>query len=913
MLVREIRAHPSRFSRVLPLELRRAPLLYTAAMLSLGVAASQWWRPAALLVCATGLCIAIAAIALRCAPRLATATTLVTWFLLGWTLGVLHPRSTADSTILPYADGMRREVIATVLAVQPLAQRDGTESADPLRFGEQAPDQEPSAPEQTRYTADLRLSAVEELNPDVASMTPTTATARVTLSGSDGAALRCGEELRTVLRLYRPRQFRDPGVWQYGEWLATQEVSATGTAVPGRLTQMAMRAPPLMCRVQQIRMWAASQRLHDFAAWQHTQAWLPRVMRWSEADAAAWSAMLFGDRSALTHSLRASFEQTGTFHLFVVSGMHLGLVAWVVFALAERLRSPRLLTVLLTALATCGYALLTGFGEPVQRALFVTLAFLLAQAIGRERNALNAVGAAVLAMLLVRPQAIRDTAFQMTVLIALTLAGIAIPLLDRTIAPYARACRRLHLLRLDRRLPPHVAQFRVRLRWMARELGLTFGSWTGTALVGLVRAGMALLSLSVLSAVIELTMALPMAVYFHRFTALALPSNLLVMPLILPLTVCGIPAFLLSLISYPVALLAAAPAALLLHVAGGMVRSLAAIHVADLRTPGPPTSVALALVACMALCIALLRSRPRVAGWAAVALACAVAVGTVLGARHLLPARALQVAAIDVGQGDALLLIAPNGKTMLIDAGGQVGPEEGAHQQQRGADFDIGEQVVSPYLWHRGISRLDVLALSHAHMDHLGGMSAVLSNFRPRELWLSEDVSSDRLHALIAQARAQGTDVRWLHAGQRQQWQQVEMDVLSPRTDYQPGSAPANDDSLVLRAVFGRSSALLAGDAELPSEDAMLAAHLLSPVTLLKVGHHGSMTSTSEPFLDALAPRVAVISCGRGNHFGHPRMPVLQRLSEHHVLTSRTDTMGAVEYTLHEDGSVTTAVPPLTD
>ena len=619
--------------------------------------------------------------------------------------------------------------------------------------------------------------------------------------------------------------------------------------------------------------------------------------------------MLVGDRGALTHSLRANFERTGTFHLFVVSGMHIGLGAAIVFWLADRLRCGRVLTALLTALATSGYALLTGFGEPVQRALFMTLVFLVAQAIGRERNALNAVGAALLAMLLVRPQSLRDSGLQMTVLIALTIAGIAVPLMERTVGPYARACRNLPLLRLDRRLPPHVAQFRVRLRWIARELELTYGRWASRVLLALVRAAFFLLSITLVSFITELTMAVPMAFYFHRFTAFALPANLLVIPLLMPLMVCGILTFLLSLIAYPIAIVVAAPAALLLHSAAWLVRSLAALHGADLRTPGPPVLAALGLATCIGACILLLRLPRRGVGWTAVVLACGVSAGTVLFARHIEPPRALQVTAIDVGQGDSILLTAPSGQAMLIDAGGIVGPEQDAHQHGTENSFDTGEEVVSPYLWHRGIARLDVLVLSHAHMDHLGGMSSVLRNFRPRELWLSVDVPSERLHELIAEARSQGTMVRFLRAGNERMWQQVRLDVLGPQPNYTPGDTPTNDDSLVLRATYGRSSALLAGDAELPSENAMLAAHLLTPVTLLKVGHHGSMTSSSEAFLDALAPRVAVISCGRGNHFGHPRMPVLQRLGERHALTARTDTMGAIQYTLGEDGSMSTTVP----
>ncbi|WP_419804172.1 ComEC/Rec2 family competence protein [Terriglobus sp.] len=909
MLGREVHAHPSRFSRVMPLELRRAPLLYVAAVFAMGIAASQWWRPGALLVSGTAICLLIAGVALWKAPRLAIISALSAWFMLGWSLGVLHPRSSTDRALLPYTDGLRREVVATVVSVQPLPTRSDEQDADPLHFGEQAADQEAGATEQIRYTADLQLRQIERLDPDVVTMPDAAGTARVVLAGLDGAALQCGSNVRAVLRLYRPREFRDPGVWRYGDWLAEQQVSATGTAVPSHVwvTQNAQSAP-LSCRFQQVRTWADG-RLHNFAAWQRSKAWLPAVLRWNASDVAAWTAMLFGERGALTHRLRADFERTGTFHLFVVSGMHIGLVAAAVFWLADRMRCGRLLTTLLTALATSGYALLTGFGQPVQRALFMTLVFLLAQASGRERNALNAVGAAVLAMLLVRPQSLRDSGLQMTVLIALTIAGIAVPLLERTVAPYARACRNLPLLRLDRRLPPHVAQFRVRLRWLATELELSCGRWASLALLAFVRAAFALLVATLVAFITELTMALPMTFYFHRFTAFALPANLLVIPLLVPLMICGILSFLLSLVSYPLAMVAAAPAALLLHGAAWLVRALASLHGANLRTPGPTLAATVALAASVGLCVVLLRLRRPAFAWAAVALACGVSVGTIVFARHMRPPLAFRVTAIDVGQGDSVLLTAPNGQALLIDAGGIVGPERNLRQNNAGDAFDTGEEVVSPYLWHLGISRLDVLALSHAHMDHLGGMSAVLRNFRPRELWLSVDVPSERLHTLLAEARAQGTAIRFLRAGSHVEWQQVHLDVLGPQPAYAPGLVPTNDDSLVLRAAYGRSSALLAGDAELPSEEAMMAAHLLSPVTLLKVGHHGSMTSSSAPFLDALEPKVAVISCGRGNHFGHPRMPVLERLGQHHALTARTDTMGAVQYTLHSDGSVTTLIP----
>ena len=263
--------------------------------------------------------------------------------------------------------------------------------------------------------------------------------------------------------------------------------------------------------------------------------------------------------------------------------------------------------------------------------------------------------------------------------------------------------------------------------------------------------------------------------------------------------------------------------------------------------------------------------------------------------------------AIDVGQGDSILLVAPNRSTMLIDAGGQVGSENAV----RRTSFDTGQSVVSPYLWTRGLRRLDVIVLTHAHMDHLGGMLATLQNFHSRELWLSVDADSDTLRALTAEASATGVAVRHLHAGDQPAWAGGTLDVLAPETDRASGQEPVNDDSLVLRVRYGKASVLLEGDAEHPSEERMQAAGELQPVTLLKAGHHGSMTSTSSAFLAAVRPRAAVISCGRGNRFGHPRLPVLQRLQDVHVQTARTDTMGAVQYLLHADGTLETHFPAI--
>jgi competence protein ComEC len=527
---------------------------------------------------------------------------------------------------------------------------------------------------------------------------------------------------------------------------------------------------------------------------------------------------------------------------------------------------------------------------------------------GRQRNALNALGAAILVMLALRPEALTEAGFQMTVLAILAIAGIAIPISERTVAPFARTLRDIGTVRNDPYLQPRLTQMRVSLRWLGRSIASRSLPRTGTTWLQrmpslLVRGALMLCELVLITLITEIVMALPMAMYFHRVTPFAAPANLLALPLIGVLMACAVTTFLASLLHPVLAVAPAALTALSLHAVTFIINALSGLHGADLRTPSP--DLWLALLAFFVWCSAmyLLHRAARIAGLAALAL---VPLGLLLVLYPRAPRLhrgSLEFTAIDVGQGDSLLLVSPDAKTMLIDAGGPTGTSAPSDENA----FDVGEEVVSPYLWSRGLRRLDILVLTHAHSDHIGGMLAVLRNFQPHELWLSVDADSPQLRALLQEAAAIGIAVRQFHAGDRKEWGGTHIQVLSPTANYLPKKPSTNDDSLVLRIEYGKSSVLSEGDAEHTSESAMLAAHLL-PVTLLKVGHHGSNTSTSAEFIASLHPVAAVISCGLGNRFGHPRMEVLERLQASGVRTARTDDMGAVQYLLSADGRIETHV-----
>jgi competence protein ComEC len=255
----------------------------------------------------------------------------------------------------------------------------------------------------------------------------------------------------------------------------------------------------------------------------------------------------------------------------------------------------------------------------------------------------------------------------------------------------------------------------------------------------------------------------------------------------------------------------------------------------------------------------------------------------------------LEMTAIDVGQGDSLLVRFPDGKQMIVDGGGIP-----AFGHQARSQLDIGEDVVAPYLWSRSIRRVDVIALSHAHDDHAGGLPALVQDFRPKEIWTGATPPSPTWNLICEKAAKSGARIVPLEAGSRLAFGGAHVDVLAPPTGYVPSDTPKNNDSLVLRLEYGHHTFLLSGDVERPIERRMLEDAALSRADVLKVAHHGSKTSSTDAFLDAVQPVFAVISVGKDNTYGHPNKEVVARLLEHHASVFRTDEDGLI--TIRTDG-----------
>jgi competence protein ComEC len=701
-----------------------------------------------------------------------------------------------------------------------------------------------------------------------------------------------------VARPLQPETYHDPGAWSREDFLLDQGITATATVPLDQVERLGpARGLLLPCRIAAFQHTSSARLLALPAAMRR----LPAPLRLSQDDAIMLAAMVTGDRTYLTHSLRVGFERTGSFHMLVVSGFHLAIVAGFLFWSARRLRLPRVPATLLTIAASFGYALFTGFATPVQRSLWMVTLYLLARLVYRERSPLNTIGFAALCLLALSPRSLFESSLQMTLLAVVAIGGVALPLLQASIHPYLTATRDLRLTEIDGKLAPRQAQFRLALRAFAADvetawIGPLGGRFAWRVFPWTVRWILRIGELLAVSCIVELAMTLPMAIYFHRITVFALPVNVFILPLLAVLMPAAL-ATLLALAVWPAAaVFPGAIVAVFLHFGAGLVRLFGSLPYGDFRIPAPLLGQSAAFCALLAAAIVLARGGrwARRAAWAALVMAAGAAV-LPRPVQH--PRNALLVEAIDVGQGDSLLLITPEGKTLLVDGGGFGGGPRQAPQ-----DFDIGEQVVSEALWSRGIRRLDAVALSHAHSDHMGGLPSVLHNFRPAELWVGNNPRVAAYEALLNEAAELHIRVKTLRAGDSFPLGETQVSVLAPFASYRPGPEPGNNDSLVMRVAFGATSVLLEGDAEAPVEEAMLAEPGLAS-TLLKVGHHGSLTSTRPQFLARVAPQWAVISCGLRNRYGHPRKEVLEELEAARVRTFSTDINGAACFRL--DGKST--------
>ena len=677
-------------------------------------------------------------------------------------------------------------------------------------------------------------------------------------------ALHYGQNLEIEGKVRPPRNFGNPGAFDYRQYLARQDVYWTVSASAG-----GVRILPGHCGN------AFQKAVMDLR-----QAALARLERLYPGDtyqAGMMQAILIGQSFQLQRVWTEQYRSTGTFHAIVISGTHVAVLAAFFLFMLRICFVPESLALFTTVLAAWLYALVTGWQAPCVRSAAGLTLFMIAGCFFRRRRIMNLLAAVALGFLLLDPEQLFDASFQLTFLAVGFLGAFAAPALAATSGPLMAGLRDLADRGRDFHLHPRAAQFRIEMRLLAETLRapLWVVAWPA-------RLVLLVYEIVLTSAVVQLGLALPMVVYFHRLGFSGLSANAFVVPLLGAVVPVGFVAVFTGWQWI------ARIAGLLLWLSQKVVWFHANLE-PNWRIPTPPVWLGIALAAAL-IAAAIWRSRGP---------GLAVAVLLVLVVWYPFPPDVhpgeLELTVIDVGQGDSLLVLFPDGKRMLVDGGGI--PAFGRIARSK---MEIGEDVVAPYLWDRGFRTLDVVALSHAHEDHSGGLAALIADFHPREVWTGITPDGPEWRAVHDKAVAVGAKIVPLQAPGQFAFGGAAIEVLAPSANYLPAEQPKNNDSLVMRVTFGQRSLFLSGDVERGIEQEMLYTGEVRPSDVLKVAHHGSRTSSTEEFLSAVQPAFAVISAGFENSYGHPHPTVVERLREHHAATLRTDLDGMI--TIRTDG-----------
>jgi len=697
-----------------------------------------------------------------------------------------------------------------------------------------------------------------------------------------------GDPVEILAYLRRPNNFNNPGQFDYRSYLELRGIFLTGNLKDPLLLTRLAGPREISWQVLANRMRQGCMRALDA---------LPA----SESARAILKAVLLGDDSDLAEETRSRFRLNGLYHVLVVSGLHVGMMIAMVFALLKQLRLPRWLVLTLTMGSIALYNLLAEGQVAIDWASIMGCLFLTSLYFDRDRNLLHSLCLAAWWVLLKGPGWLDDSGFQLSFSAALAIAVVGLPLLRRTTQPCKEALRSLDSIHMDRNFSPRMSSWRVGLRLRSSRWAESLGVSPSAVRLGLVvwpyKLLLGLLDIVLVSIAIQAVLLVPLMFYFHRVVLPVIFLNMLVIPLVGMIIPLGfsylVIAGLFPQASWPLGWICGLLAECLLN----LNLAFSEIPWLGFSLPQVPLGWILAYYASLALWVSTRVPRLlRLFGSSIWIASLAALLSGTPGAKS--ESHEMGLTFLDVRQGDCLLASWPNGGHVLVDGGGSWSGTR--HRSETGVTaFDVGEQVVAPYLWNRGVRTLEAVILTHAHQDHMGGLGFILDNFEVKEFWFGNSTVGPDLHDLLKKAAARGLKIRAFQAGDTLDFHGSRLEFLNPGCG--PSDGNINNDSLVLRMTYGQRSFLLTGDIEEPAEEclATLGPGLQSDV--LKVAHHGSGTSTSSDFLNQVNPVIAVISAGKVNPFGHPHPEVVRRLKTFPLQLLRTDRQGAV--TIRTDGN----------
>ncbi len=675
------------------------------------------------------------------------------------------------------------------------------------------------------------------------------AVGRLRITIYDGEAkISSGDRVAFRSKIKPIRNFQNPGGFDYERYMAFQKIWAAGYVRQDRIAVLES-APDQGPRT----------RIAD---------WRTEISALIDAAGAGpayqvLKALTVGDRSGVSPELREAFNRAGVSHLLAISGLHVGIIAWLAFSLCRMLlsRSRTLLfqarttkaAAVLSVFPVLAYGLVSGMSPSTQRAVIMAAAFLMTFPFRTLHDIYNTLALAALLILIIHPPALLSVSFQLSF-----SAVIAI------------------IYGLGVLLPPESPLTGLRKKLTA---------FAGASLMAILGT-------------------LPLVLYyFNQVSLVGLAANMVMIPLIGFIAVpLGLGAVFLSPVSVPAAQWCVGWSASVLTLAADIIWFFADLPMAAVKTVTPsPLEIALYYSLGWAL-LTLYHLQKRSAG---VFSPCGRRAGAVgLCALILLAAdalywthqrfgrRDLRITCFDVGQGSAALLELPGGACVLIDGGGFYD----------NAVFDVGARIIAPLLWKKKIAAVDALVLTHPNADHLNGLLFIAEHFRVKTVWTNgepADIDSYRaFRNIIARNRIHAPDYEKIFGVRALSG--VRFEVLYPPPDFREKAdaepwRDLNNNSLCVKVRFGRASMLFTGDimAEAEAELVRMAGGRLKSDILMSP-HHGSASSSAPAFLDAVQPDAVVISAGWRNRFHFPAEQTLNAYRERHIRVFRTDRDGAV-------------------
>jgi len=559
-----------------------------------------------------------------------------------------------------------------------------------------------------------------------------------------------------------------------------------------------------------------------------------------EQQAGLLNGMLIGYRKGLSEEVMEAFSDSGLVHIMAVSGANIVFIVFPLIFVLRKLRISQRAANLIVIGVLIVFVYITGLEPSVVRAVIMAVTILIGQIIHREGDIYTSISLAAILMLIHNPNILFNVGFQLSFVATLSLV-----MFSKNIKDFIKL--------------KHIPDY------MADVLSATLSAQLGV------------LPLS--------------ALYFNKVSMISIISNIIVVPVLELITILGSVMALLGQISIVISRIIGYVNCVFLSFVLYTVKLSSSVPYAVVQIITPPASLVVLYYIFILFFIWFkpgrnIRIKPfyYLVAWALIFVICVI---------YAFIPKSMEVVFIDVGQGDSALIKTYRGVSVLIDGGGS---SEGKTEEH-----NIGETVIIPFLLDQGVSKLDLIIATHAHNDHVQGLVPVLETFKVENVVLPEyeGINSD-FKEIISICNQRKININAVKTGDIIKLDdKTYFDVFSPTNDTDINITSLNNTSLVLKLAYKGIRMLFTGDAEKDVEERLVSRGKDISADVLKVGHHGSDTSTGEDFLERVNPRAAVISVGR-NNFGHPSETVVERLKKSGAVLFRTDEDGAI--TIKTDG-----------